>query len=332
MDEETRRRAAVGFALAKARHDLNNLCHVARGWSRLLKDPRTGMHQAQEGIDAVLSAAEQTSELVNAVLSLGRRGPATIALCSLAEELRPLALGLGYLLPVPNRLELEICTHALVSCSFDEVQRSLLECVQGVSESLMDDALLLRLTDAEPTTGTLPGVAEVELVLRRVPAKKPSAAGAVELLRLRFPAERGSAVRVDSALSTPNPNPDQSPTLVARSSSATVLLVDDHRDVRRLATTMLERAGYQVLTASDAEEALITSQNYDGPIQVLCCDAQMPGLPAWRLIAELRRARPELRVLVCTGERPDGELADFPRLSKPFSYQQLVSAVRSCLE
>jgi DNA-binding NtrC family response regulator len=111
-----------------------------------------------------------------------------------------------------------------------------------------------------------------------------------------------------------------------------VLLVDDHRDVRRLATTMLERAGYQVLTASDAEEALVTSRNYDGPIHVLCCDAQMPGLPALRLITDLCAARPTLKVLVCTGERPEGKLAEFPRLSKPFSYQQLVSAVRGCLE
>jgi CheY-like chemotaxis protein len=332
MDEETRRRAAVGFALAKARHDLNNLFHVARGWSRLLKDPRTGMHQAQEGIDAVLSAAEQTSELVNAILSLGRRGTSTIAPCSLAEELRRLALGLRYLLPVPERLQLELCTHALVSCSFDDVQRSLLECTQGITESLADDALLLRLSDAESAAGAASAGVEVELVLLRIPAKNQGAAQAVELLRLRFPAERGSAVRVDSALTAPNPNPDQSPIPVARPSSTTVLLVDDHRDVRRLATTMLERVGYQVLTASDAEEALTTSQNYDGPIQVLCCDAQMPGLPAWRLIAELRAARPDLKVLVCTGERPQGELADFPRLSKPFSYQQLVSAVRSCLE
>jgi CheY-like chemotaxis protein len=332
MDEETRRHAAVGLALAKARHDLNNLFHVARGWSRLLEDPRTGMHQAQEGIHAVLNAAEQTSELLNAILLLGRRGAPTPAMCSLAEELRRLALGIRYLLPVPDRFQVELCTHALVSCSFDEVQQSLLECVLDVSESLADDALVLHLSDAESVAGAVPGGAEIKLVLLRIPAKDPGAAPAVELLRLRFPAERGSAVRVDSALTPPNPNPDQSPAPVARPSSSTILLVDDHRDVRRLATTMLERAGYQVLTASDPEEALTTSQNYDGPIQVLCCDAQMPGLPAARLIAELRAARPDLKVLVCTGERPQGELGDFPRLSKPFSYQQLVSAVRSCLE
>ncbi|HTA91556.1 MAG TPA: response regulator [Polyangiaceae bacterium] len=328
MDEETRAAAAVGLALAKAKHDLNNLSHVARGWSRLLKDPRTGLHQAQEGIDAVLSAAEQTSELLSGVLSLGRRASSSEAVCSLTQELTVLSRGLRYLLPAPERLQVELGTHALVSCNFAKVQASLLEALFAVRDMLGDDALALCLADAPSAAGE----PEVELVLSRISSKNPGTAPAAQLLRLRFPAERGSAAQLATGLTSPNLNPDQSSAPVVRPRSTTVLLVDDHRDVRRLATTMLERAGYQVLTASDAEEALITSQNYDGTIHVLCCDAQMPGLPALSLVSELVAARPDLKVLICTGERPQGELAEFPRLSKPFSYQQLVSAVRSCLD
>ncbi len=326
MDEETRAAAAVGLALAKAKHDLNNLSHVARGWSRLLKDPRTGLHQAQEGIDAVLSAAEQTNELLSGVLSLGRRTSSSEAVCSLAQELTLLSRGLRYLLPAPERLQVELGTHTLVSCNFAKVQAALLESLFAVRDTLGDDALALCLADAPSAAGE----PEVELALSRISSKNLGAAPAAQLLRLRFPAERGSAVPLAAGLASPNP--DQSSVPAARPRSTTVLLVDDHRDVRRLATTMLERAGYQVLTASDAEEARTTSQSYDGPIHVLCCDAQLPGLPALSLVSELIAARPDLKVLICTGERPQGELAEFPRLSKPFSYQQLVSAVRSCLD
>jgi hypothetical protein len=64
----------------------------------------------------------------------------------------------------------------------------------------------------------------------------------------------------------------------------------------------------------------------------LCCDADTPGLAAERLIGELRAARPELRVLVCSWEQRSGKLDRYPRLAKPFSYHQLVSAVRQCQE
>jgi hypothetical protein len=50
------------------------------------------------------------------------------------------------------------------------------------------------------------------------------------------------------------------------------------------------------------------------------------------LISELRAARPDLRVLVCSWEHGLGKLDRYPRLVKPFSYHQLLSAVRECRE
>jgi CheY-like chemotaxis protein len=324
--EETRRATAVGLALIRAKHDLNNLFHVARGWSRLLKDPRSGFQQTQEGINAVLAAAEQTSDLVTGVLSLGGPASEVEAMCSLAQELAELARGLRYLLPAPDRLRVELSTHALTLCRFADVRRALLDGVLDVKEALGDDELLLRLCDARSGQAN----PEVELTLHRISKTAASDAVPERRLCLRFPAATSAPTAAEAGLGPSTGNLESSQGTAARPNSTAVLLVDDHRDVRRLATTMLERAGYQVLTASDTEEALVTSQSYDGTIHLLCCDA-IPGLPALRLIEDLVRARPELRVLICSGEQPEGKLAKFPQLSKPFSYQELVSAVRSCL-
>jgi CheY-like chemotaxis protein len=321
---------AIGLALLNAKHDLNNLFHVARGWSRMLKDPRTGIDQTQEGIDAVLSAAEQTSELISGILALRGRPSQGPARCDLAEELTLFARGLRYLLPVPEQLKLELESRALALCDFSDVRRALLNAVLELRELPTDEELVLRLSDRVDESAA--GGSELELELQRFARARSANAVSKPCLELCFPVLRHADASALPTQDVPAQSADSGKFTADRSGPTRILLVDDHRDVRRLATTMLERAGYQVLTASDAEEARVTSESYDGAIHVLCCDAQMPGLPALQLIAQLRAARPDLRVLVCSGARPQGKLADFPRLPKPFSYQQLISAICNCLE
>ena len=313
---EARRAAAIGEALSRARHDLNNLFHVATGWSRLLRDPRTGPEEIREGVNAVLASSAGVSQLIGGVLALDGRPSGSATLCDIATKLSELARGAAYLLPVRGRLVLELPEHALVVCNFSELRATLVDFILDLRETLGQGELRLALHHVAPDAE---GTAQMELVLERVTRALPSHSPEARLC-LRFAAERSTA----GASKQPAPTTEPS--------AVTILLVDDHREVRRLATTMLERAGYQVLTAQDAEEALETSRNYDGPIQILCSDADMPGLPAEQLIKELSAARPELRVLICTGQHRLGKLDHYPRLAKPFSYQQLVAAVRQCLE
>ncbi len=310
---ELRRAAAVGQALLRARHDLNNLFHVATGWTRLLRDPATGGDELREGVTAVLASSVNVSQLIGGILALDGRASSVSTLCDLAPKLRELGRGLEYLLPARGRLTLELPEQALVVCDLSRVRAAVLDFVLDIRERLANDQLRLGLYEAP---ALLDGTAQRELLVERVP-RLGASADSEPRLRLRFPAERQRL----SPPSEPAPAPH---------SSTTVLLVDGHRDVRRLATTMLDRAGYQVLTAQDAEQALETSRNYDGPIQILCCDADTPGLAAERLIFELSAARPALRVLVCSWEHRLGKLDRYPRLSKPFSYHQLISAVRAC--
>jgi len=303
-------RAAVGAALIKAKHDLNNLFHVARGWSRLLQDPRSGLAQTREGIAAVLAAAEQTSELIGGVLALGAAVGSGTGEYTLARELTVLARGLRYLCARPASFELDLVSNARVRCDYALLRHELVSEVLAVQPLLGDDTLRLRLLEAPTTDGA------IELALLRV----SSATGAVELRSWRFSLEpSGPPARSDAERHGRVPG------------ARAILLVDDHRDVRRLATTLLERSGYLVLTAADAEEARVTSENYDGPIDLLCCAAVLPGKSALELIAELKRARPALKVLVSADEPPRGRLGELPQLAKPFSYQQLIDAVQACL-
>jgi two-component system cell cycle sensor histidine kinase/response regulator CckA len=120
--------------------------------------------------------------------------------------------------------------------------------------------------------------------------------------------------------------------------SATVLLVEDQPEVRHLARQLLEKAGHRVLEAGDAGAALRLAAEHQGPIDLLLSDVVMPGRSGIELARDLRRQRPETRVLFMTGyadlpEEIAGELLRQSRyLSKPFTREGLQREVREALK
>jgi len=114
----------------------------------------------------------------------------------------------------------------------------------------------------------------------------------------------------------------------------TVLLVEDEEGVRRFVATALERAGYAVLMAENAQEALEELRSHAGPIHMLLTDVIMPGLSGRELVDEISEARPELKVLYMSGY-PGSTISDRGGLDpdaafiqKPFTLISLTCKVR----
>src|ERR1017187_8724413 len=115
----------------------------------------------------------------------------------------------------------------------------------------------------------------------------------------------------------------------------TVLLVDDEDAVRRLMHGCLQREGYQLLQARDAEEAERIAKACPGPIHLLVTDVVMPGMSGLQLAERLKALRPEMKTLFVSGCAHD-ELgrAGLPVaevLAKPFPTLELVKRVRTLL-
>jgi len=109
----------------------------------------------------------------------------------------------------------------------------------------------------------------------------------------------------------------------------TVLLVEDEDNVRRTMHRHFEKAGYQLLEASDGEEAEVIAQRYDEPIHILVTDVMMPGMTGPQLADRLARFRPDIKVLFVSGYPHDALKGDF--LPKPFSAAELLGRVRALL-
>jgi CheY-like chemotaxis protein len=117
----------------------------------------------------------------------------------------------------------------------------------------------------------------------------------------------------------------------------TVLLVEDAPMIRRLAREIMTRAGYTVIEAADGEQAAQLAGRLPR-IDVLLTDVVMPRLNGIELTAQLRRTRPELRVLFMSGYSDyaivrNGLLSDRTTyLQKPFTPEELLRKLRSVID
>lgn len=118
----------------------------------------------------------------------------------------------------------------------------------------------------------------------------------------------------------------------------TVLLADDFTPARRGVHRLLADAGCQVLSADGVEKARMLMASSRAPIDVLLTDVALPGGGARALIDECVARDPTCRVLVLSAtvgdrlERVGPDAGTFPLLQKPFSREQLFSALSSALE
>ena len=115
---------------------------------------------------------------------------------------------------------------------------------------------------------------------------------------------------------------------------APILVVEDDDDIRRYAVSVLEDAGYVVLTARDAVEAFVLLEQ-NPAISLMFTDVVMPRIDGLMLADMARLRHPGLRVLYATGfldrvERQPGYRYG-ALLTKPYRRGQLEAAVRQSL-
>jgi DNA-binding response OmpR family regulator len=117
-----------------------------------------------------------------------------------------------------------------------------------------------------------------------------------------------------------------------------VLVADDEEDIRSLVAFRLKRAGYEVITAADGEEALLLATTRLPDLAVL--DMMMPkatGLEVTRSMRE-HEATKDIPVILLTARAQEGDVirgfeagAD-DYVKKPFSPHDLQARVQALLE
>ena len=120
--------------------------------------------------------------------------------------------------------------------------------------------------------------------------------------------------------------------------SETILLVEDEPSLREVTRAQLEKLGYRVHEAEDAEKAMDLFDDHVGEISLLLTDVIMPGMNGRVLAERLTEQKTDLRVLYMSGYTDDeivrqgASESNQAIMIKPFAYETLASQVREALD
>ncbi len=365
---EAQKQEALGRLAGGVAHDFNNLLTVVSGEAELMRSQAGHHADVYDGAGAILAAAHRAGELTRQLLAVARRQPTTprhvglqATLSTNRRLLRPLfpesvtldvtctqpcgvhmdptlldqiilnlAINARDAITGRGQVKVEAAPHVL-----EEVAAAALGLHAGrwVCLAVTDDGagipaeVLPRIFEPFFTTksegrGTGLGLSMVLGIAHQARGTvKVSSHGGHTQFSVWLPASDGPVV---SAVL-----PDAKALIAPR--AATILVVEDEPLVRRTVVLVLERTGYRTVTAGDGEEALALLRQPGHGVELVLTDVVMPRMGGVELARAVRASYP-LPVLFMSGfHESQVELAAEQVLGKPFTADQLVSAVELAL-
>jgi PAS domain S-box-containing protein len=371
--QRTQRMEAVGQLAGGIAHDFNNLLTVIGGFAQVIGlDPN--LRDAQrDDLEEIGKATRRASDLTRRLLAFSRKQtlqPETVDINSIIRDnermLRRLvgediefacnlATTLGVVFADPRQLEhvfvnlvvnardatpaggkitietVDIDVHAGTGSHVPPgkwVRIRISDTGSGMSQDVLEHAFEPFFTTKPVGEGTGLGLAMVYGIIEQsggtISAESAVGRGTTFTILLPRTAER-----------TATPAPARPP--AARAKGELILIVEDEEPVRLLARRVLERAGYEVLVASNGVEAMAVLQKEKRTIGLIVSDIVMPQMGGLELAERVRTEYPSVRMLFMSGyaaaeiERRGGIPANAPMLQKPFGPEALSHAVRDAM-
>lgn len=119
--------------------------------------------------------------------------------------------------------------------------------------------------------------------------------------------------------------------------TGTVLVVDDEPMVREMVKRALEHYGYTALLADSGLAAIDVFRRHPGEIALVILDLSMPHMSGEEALPELRKIRPEVRVVVSSGYSESEAMTLFKGqrvfgfIQKPYTAQAIAEKVKISL-
>ncbi|MGY8655776.1 MAG: PAS domain S-box protein [Verrucomicrobiia bacterium] len=368
---------AVGLLAGGVAHDFNNLLQIIQGYSSLVIETLDEDDPRQKRLTHVCDAADRGAQLTRQLMAFGRREPLTkvaVNLNSLVDDLLKLIKRLigedievvfnscfsgetvhadkGQLeqslinliinardaMPKGGRITIDLNQETLSENARrshpwiepgDFVKISVADTGCGMSKETLTRIFEPFFTTKAAETGTGLGLSVVYGIIKQH--------GGI----VHATSESDHGTRFDILLpNTPSASAQNEETGAAapQNGTETILLAEDESEVRELEVTVLEHAGYRVLTATNGEEACRVFEKSAEKIEMLLFDVVMPKMSGRDAYEHIKSLKPNVPVLFCSGYSGNALRSNhgidkhMPLLQKPFRVHDLLFRVRETLD
>lgn len=123
---------------------------------------------------------------------------------------------------------------------------------------------------------------------------------------------------------------------MARASKATILIVDDEKEILETLSGILEDEGYEVITASSGEQAIVPVREFSP--EVILLDIWMPGMDGIETLKTIKDINKESSVIMISGHAnidtavQATKLGAYDFLEKPLSLEKVLIIIKRALE
>ena len=375
---QSQKMEAVGTLAGGIAHDFNNILTALLGYAELAQVRlREGSEEAAY-LGEVLTAGERARALVNQILTFSRQQESErrpIALAPLIEEVQALMrAGLPSTIEIFTDLSVE---DDIVLADPTEIHQVLMNLCTNAGHAMPDGGALrislanveldatfgqdfpelrpgpyVRLTITDTGTGMSPDTLSriFEPYFTTKGDRRGTGLGLAVVHGIAM--AMGGEVTVTSELGggttfhvyLPRAGSGSMPSSAATSEEAprggteAILLVDDEPQIRALQEATLSEYGYAITVATTAADALQFIHTDPGRYDLLVTDLTMPGMTGVELAAEVRKARQDMPILLCTGfktnaaEAAANQAGVTETLTKPVRPHDLARTVRRLLD
>jgi PAS domain S-box-containing protein len=360
--QQAQKMEGLGRLAGGVAHDFNNLLTVISGYSAMLETMLPVQDKTHTYVVEIKKAADRATGLTRQLLTFSRK-----------QLIRPRPLDLNTLIDEMHHIlerlvgeDVEVVFEpapdlGMVEADHDQVSQILLNLTANARDAMPEGGkLILRTANVEPdevllqVTDTGAGMDEsvrahifepfftTKEKGRGTGLGLSTVYGIVQQSRGRIlvdtvPGEGSTFSIYMPRTEAPAQQPEPPAAATTIRGTETVLVVEDHEEVRQMIIVSLEGCGYKILQAPNGRAALEIAGEYQKEIDLLVTDVIMPGMTGKELADGLSLLRPHMKVLFISGYSGEviahrGVLEEgVAYLQKPFTPSVLAAKVREVL-
>ena len=374
---QSQKMEAIGTLAGGIAHDFNNILSAILGFAELALFELTEGSRSYDDVSEIVTAGNRAKDLVRQILTFSRKTEQEFKPINIVPLISEALKFLRATLPSTIEIQKQIdAVRVEVLCNSTMVQQILMNLCTNAAHAMKDTGgiLTVSLSEVEIQEGDISNLPDlppgpyVHLTISDTgPGIETGILGRIfdpyfttkekgEGTGLGLSVVHGIAQSLKGAVeveSDPGKGTEFNvylPRVIGKSDTAAdlpqvlstgkerILLVDDEDTLATMGRLMLNRLGYKVTVKTDSYEALETFKAQPIKYDLIISDKTMPRLTGFDLAEEIKKTRPDVPFIICTGYSDEIEVDKAARLGinrlivKPLSMDDLAKAVRSVLD